>query len=187
MPNFTHDWFTPHSQYLWDATKELVGKPELQFLEIGCFEGRATVWFLDHFPTSRITCVDTFGGSREHEEAGIDFCAARDRFNLNIAPYPGRVELYICTSFEYLASCKRMFDLIYVDGSHMAADVLADAVLSHPLLKTGGFLAFDDYGWGLDLPDYQRPAPAIDAFIQCQGPNYQVVHKGYRVVLKKNE
>ena len=37
------------------------------------------------------------------------------------------------------------FDLVYIDASHEAADVLADAVLAWPLLKPGGFLGFDDY------------------------------------------
>jgi len=39
------------------------------------------------------------------------------------------------------------FDYISIDGSHEAADVLSDAVLSWPLLKTGGLICFDDYEW----------------------------------------
>ena len=61
---------------------------------------------------------------------------------------------------------RNFFDLIYIDGSHHAPDVLADAVLSFPLLKIGGVMIFDDYLWHLRGQDQlQCPKPAIDAFI----------------------
>jgi predicted O-methyltransferase YrrM len=41
----------------------------------------------------------------------------------------------------------RRFDFIYIDGSHVAPDVLLDAAMSFALLKPGGILAFDDYDW----------------------------------------
>ena len=41
----------------------------------------------------------------------------------------------------------RHYDVIYVDGSHTARDVLQDAVLGWGLLKRGGLMIFDDYLW----------------------------------------
>jgi len=78
------------------------------------------------------------------------------------------------------------FDFIYVDGSHQAADVLCDAILSFRLLKTNGVIAFDDYLWAEPLPygvdPVRCPKPAIDAFtnIYCRkvriisAPLYQI-------------
>ena len=43
----------------------------------------------------------------------------------------------------------RRFDLAYIDGSHMAADVYRDAALTWPLMKSGGVILFDDYEWDL--------------------------------------
>ena len=40
------------------------------------------------------------------------------------------------------------FDLVFVDGSHQATDVLTDAVISFQLLRLGGLMIFDDYLWG---------------------------------------
>jgi hypothetical protein len=61
------------------------------------------------------------------------------------------------------------FDLIYIDGSHQAPDVLTDAVMSFQLLRVGGVMIFDDYLWSMDKPGSQdvlkMPKPAIDAFI----------------------
>jgi hypothetical protein len=100
------------------------------------------------------------------------------------------------------------FDIIYIDGSHVAADVLTDAVLSWPLLKKGGFLIFDDYLMstmksGPDrLPDKvaQRkkteapflplelnPKAAIDAFMTVYRNNLEVIYSGYQVILKKRK
>jgi hypothetical protein len=60
------------------------------------------------------------------------------------------------------------FDFIYVDGSHQAPDVLADAFLSFRLLRENGVIAFDDYLWQEALPDgidsIRCPKLAIDAF-----------------------
>lgn len=67
-----------------------------------------------------------------------------------------------------MAKAIEPFDLIYIDGSHRAADVLIDAVMSFQLLRIGGMMIFDDYIWTME-PQGQEdllnmPKPAIDAF-----------------------
>jgi predicted O-methyltransferase YrrM len=87
---------------------------------------------------------------------------------------------------ELITHNEALFDLIYVDGSHQATDVLQDAILSFQLLRVGGLLIFDDYLWRLE-PDGQQdafnmPKPAIDAFVNVfqrklrvlELPNYQL-------------
>lgn len=172
---YTTDWSRSIS-YWPDMFKTLglVGKPHLHFLEIGCFEGRTTVWLLENVltdPTSRITVIDTFEGSPEFEPLGID-CNFRERFEQNVSAYKDKVLIWSGYSDVILKDWWHevgvgVYDFIYVDGSHEAADVLSDAVLSWPLLKPGGVMAFDDYKWGLGGPDWARPGPAIDAFVRC--------------------
>ena len=63
------------------------------------------------------------------------------------------------------------FDFVYVDGSHEAPDVLADALLAHRLVRAGGVIAFDDYLWS-PLPDgeqdhYLLVKPAVDAYVNA--------------------
>jgi hypothetical protein len=77
------------------------------------------------------------------------------------------------------------YDIIYIDGSHEADDVLEDAVLSHRLLKKGGVLIFDDYLWQLEGASNVRPKPAIDVFYAFFKDDYDVVHNGYQLLLKK--
>jgi len=60
------------------------------------------------------------------------------------------------------------YDFIYVDGSHLAKDVLIDAVLAWQILEPGGYLAFDDYTWTekprQEANPLDNPRLAIDAF-----------------------
>ena len=69
---------------------------------------------------------------------------------------------------DFIAGASQPFDLIYVDGSHTAPDVLTDAVLAFHLLRVGGVVIFDDYLWSMEAPlnvdPLNMPKPAIDAF-----------------------
>ena len=82
------------------------------------------------------------------------------------------------------------FDLVYIDGSHLACDVLCDAVLGFRLLKTGGVMIFDDYNWheglrsGIDL--MRCPKPAIDAFTTLYFNKIQIISAPlYQIYIQK--
>jgi len=77
------------------------------------------------------------------------------------------------------------FDLVYIDGSHEAADVLADAVLAWPLLKPGGLLGFDGYTWQTLPESERRPVPAIDAFLTAMRGRYQEVYRGHQLWVRR--
>lgn len=58
-----------------------------------------------------------------------------------------------------------MFDIIFIDASHEAIDVLSDAILSWNILNENGILIFDDYLWDKIEGDHFRPKIAIDTFV----------------------
>jgi hypothetical protein len=69
---------------------------------------------------------------------------------------------------KMLAEDEPKFDLIYIDGSHLACDVFLDAALAFALLRDGGVLIFDDYEYTTGENEGERfkhPKPAIDAFM----------------------
>jgi predicted O-methyltransferase YrrM len=78
------------------------------------------------------------------------------------------------------------FNFYYVDGSHIASDVMEDAILGWSLLKEGGIMIFDDYGWGAyqDQPT-MHPKLAIDSFFAVFKDHIKLLHKGYQVVVEK--
>lgn len=65
MYKFTQDWFTGHIPVWDEALKDFKGKPNIQYLEVGVFEGRAAVWMLENIltnPSSHLTGLDLFEG-----------------------------------------------------------------------------------------------------------------------------
>jgi predicted O-methyltransferase YrrM len=63
------------------------------------------------------------------------------------------------------------FDIVYIDGNHEPEYVLEDAVLAFRKVKVGGYLIFDDYGWG--GPDLTKRG--IDGFMNGYHKRIQVL------------
>lgn len=192
---FTADWFALHAR-VWDS---LIGRlMPTKILEIGSYEGRAASYLIEKCAAAgpiEIYCVDTWEGSHEHDKRTMPSVERRFDHNVMVAvqqaPHPVSFRKLKKPSIDALATLIAtdvpQFDLIYIDGSHQATDVLADAVLGFQLLRIGGIMIFDDYYWHEEPAGKQdffnMPKPAIDAFVnifqrklQFIGglPNYQV-------------
>lgn len=187
---FQSDWFSYYIP-LWEKTLgHLKGKPKLHFLEIGTFEGRSTIWLLENIlthPTSRITCVDTFQGSMEDKKLGVDSSKLEKTFkeNIKIGNFDKKTKIMKGESRKMLKKLPEgEFDFIYIDGSHVAADVLTDAVLSFCLLKKRGLLCFDDYHWEENPNHLYRPKMAIEAFLKIFREQYELIHRDEQVIVR---
>lgn len=161
---------------------KFTGRPGARMLEIGSYEGRWAIWFLENIlthPESKLVCVDPF--SNPPQEMRFDH-------NVKLCPAQARLEKRRGPSEAVLPQLERAsFDLIYVDGSHDAPFVLLDAMLSWELLKPGGILAFDDYEWEPQRPPELRPQLAIDLFLASHAGKYDLLRKGYQIVIEKKE
>jgi predicted O-methyltransferase YrrM len=189
MPTFTRDWFSHNAPVLEQALTHV--KARRQFLEVGCFEGMSTCWFLQNAldEVGEITCIDTFEGGIEHTVTSFE--GVRERFEENVAEMKRAaqtVTLLPMPSTQALAQLivqGRQFDFAYIDGSHVAADVLADACMAFSLLKPGAVMAFDDYLYGADKPVLETPKPAIDAFTLLYRERIKVLRMGYLAVVQR--
>lgn len=181
MPKtFTCDWFS-HNIPIWNKYLSEFKDRYIEVLEIGCFEGKATCWFLENL-IGHITCIDSFEGEEFANKLGVSIDGLKDRFLENVDSK--RVTLFEGRSNVILRSMlSGSFDLIYVDGSHYASDVLMDLYESLRLLHNGGILIADDYGWDIDPCVERRPKAAIDFFLAAA--SVTVLHLGYQAILKK--
>lgn len=180
----------------WDKfLYNFVGK-KINIMEIGTYEGEATTWFLKNLMTnkeSKIYAIDTFEGSPEY--IGTDFSKIKKTFFNNIKKTKRDnqvivMEMMSFTALNKLIYEKKMinqFDIIFIDASHEANDVILDAVLSWRLLKVEGILIFDDYKWKKIVQKNYRPALAIDSFIEIYKPEIEVLNIGWQFILKKIE
>ena len=188
---FTKDWFS-WAPPVWERLIPMLPERK-KFLEIGAFEGRATTWIVENMMENggKIVCIDTWEGGEEHVNGEMD--GAHQRFihniELLIEKHPTRIiNAYMGTSVKYLSQLidnHDPFDFIYIDGSHIAKDVLTDACMAWPLLKKDGIMVFDDYLWGdMSRPNHV-PKPAIDAFVNIFIEELKVVHMGYQYIVRK--
>ena len=188
---FTTTWFWDSAKNVWDSLIPQI-RPR-KVLEFGSFEGASACYLIRACAKDapfEIHCVDTWEGGIEHKTNGVPMQAVESRFHHNTklacASVAHPVKLMVHKGFSHLCLAQLLaetrgnyFDLVYIDGSHQAPDVLADAVLGFQLLAVGGWMIFDDYLWAEDLP-YGRdpvrcPKPAIDAFLNINFRRAQVL------------
>ena len=199
---YTENWFS--SQVGIDKIFTLNIENELHILEIGSFEGKSTVWFLDilSHPNSTITCIDPWTkytqdtdsfNSYFKENARWDFTSSKDLYLHNIKESGNENKVIIKHGFSHellpnLITENKEYDFIFIDGNHTAAFVLTDALMSWYTLKPGGIMVFDDYLWG--APDTKNsstttPKLAVDSFISVFKDYLEVLFTGPRVAIKK--
>lgn len=187
---FSSDWAAGHF-FAWAELLHPLKQKAVRILEIGSWEGRSALFFLNYLPKSRIVCIDTFGGNVEHQ-LDPHFAAlapkAEGQFDANLAALAHRVEKLKGDSTRILPElgiAGRRFDLAYVDASHMAADVYRDALLTWPMIEQGGIIIFDDYEWDIMLEARERPKLGIDAFLATIAGQYRELSRGYQLVIAK--
>ena len=182
-------WFENHRAE-WD-TFMARHKPQT-LLEIGSYEGASACYLIDTLARDaaiELHCVDTWEGSVEHTHGYLPMSLVEERFHRNTAlaiqsaAHPVNLVVHKGESGIILpeliaAKMQERFDLIYIDGSHRAPDVLFDAVVAFKLLKPGGLMIFDDYLWhdpSIESFDPLRnPKIAIDAFTNIYGQEIRI-------------
>jgi predicted O-methyltransferase YrrM len=187
----TTNWGLRHHQ-LWAEILAPRRAEPLRILEIGSWEGRSALFFLNYLPHSTIVCVDTFAGSIEHRawplaQREAQLSGIEKRFDHNLAPFADRVQKRKEDSLVALGKLGiegQRFDLVYVDGSHLALDVYRDAVLAWPLVAGGGIVIFDDYE-RKQGSERDWPQVGIDAFLETAKQGYEELSRGRQIVIRK--
>ena len=193
---FTQDWFNWAPEVWNKLTPMLSGRAgHRQFLEIGSFEGRSSIWIAENMMQDDdiLRCIDTWEGGEEHGAENMSEVEERFRANLIVAAekLPDRRIIQqkgtsVREIARWLTTDNQHFDFIYIDGSHLAKDVMTDACMAWPLLKPKGLMVFDDYLWVPNARDIlHRPKAAIDAFTNLFAEEVEIVHIGYQLIVRK--
>lgn len=196
LPSNRYEGLKQWGWYLDDLKgwKELLGRDEpVKVLEIGAFDGVSANLMLDLLfphPESEIHCVDPYLPDPTTPQVSS---TTRDVFlrNIETGGHEGRIFLYEGLSAEVLAwmiageGFWESFDFIYVDGSHVPAAALTDAVMGWYLLKPGGILGFDDYELKSEQQKWRRPNVGIDAFAAAFHPGLDWLKGGGRQFWRK--
>ncbi|MDC0450215.1 class I SAM-dependent methyltransferase [Pelagibacteraceae bacterium] len=116
-------------------------------LEIGSYEGRSSVFFLEYFNLNSLTAVDTWEGSPEHgEEIKNRMKDVENNFDHNVVNFKGVIK-HKTTSDSFFRSDENTYDLILIDGSHEGTQVAKDLENSFNCLNKQGYILSDDYDY----------------------------------------
>jgi predicted O-methyltransferase YrrM len=184
------NWFDGQKYNFEEQLRHLAGKPNLTFLQIGAYTGDASVWVLENIltdKTSFLLDVDTWAGSNEAEHSHINFDDVYDHYKKRMEQYPNVRSARNNSDNFFKSNTEPKFDFIYIDGGHTAEQVSKDAQSAWLAVKPNGIIAFDDYGWGIDLPPDTTPKPAIDNFLQEHANEYTQLVDSYQVWIRKND
>ena len=182
----SYDWFSGNIP-IWRHMLDKAGlsqKDEINYLEIGSFEGLSALFMLEEFPNCTVTCVDTWQGSDEHSSRLGS--SIEDNFDYNVRKYHDRLTKKKMSSHEFLISANdAKYDIIYVDGSHYSDDVIIDVLKSFDILKIGGLLILDDYLWKNYKNKNDNPAVAINFFLKNKRQLMKILYLRGQVILQK--
>lgn len=180
--------FHEHIRDNIQAIVEKIGKPNT-VIEIGVFEGYFTFNMTNTFakdnPNYTHYAIDPFNTSDDLEKDRIQ--EAFEKFYRMYKQYH-----YMENIVFYQTGIKEIYpnllqsgvkaDIIYIDGSHLASDVLEDLVFSWQLLNVGGAIICDDTGsWMFSEKNGNRPLQkspriAVEGFINCNWDKIELVH-----------
>jgi predicted O-methyltransferase YrrM len=166
--------------------KPFIGQP-VKALELGCFNGTASAWMLANIlthPDAFLMCVDSLEGIPSLPD--LNGFVLEAAFEERTRPWSNRVNLIRGTTQQVLPLLMqehRQFDFFYIDASHVARDVLFDAVCCYRLAKVGSVMIFDDYGLNWDLPDLPCKV-GVDAFLAAHAQHFRVIGGEYQLAVE---
>jgi len=189
------NWFKVTAEYNFNKfLAHFKNEPNLNFLQLGVYTGDASLWIIENIfckENCLLTDVDTWLGSDEEIHRRMNFDEVFSIYKNKIQKYSSLVNTKRQDTVSFLRSNiniqpNSFYDFIYIDADHKAASVLVDGELSWRLLKSGGIMAFDDYNWGMNLHEFQRPKLGIDMFLNKHLKELDVLSVNQQVWVKKH-
>jgi hypothetical protein len=173
---FTKDTFTDKISSWTKLLNEFKGKPGINYLEIGTFEGRSALWVLENLlthPTSKLTIIDVF------EENNYKTFVS----NVNLSGEANKFKIMTGLSTHRIRELPfNSVDFAYIDGSGKGIIMLSDLVNTWNLVKVHGLIICSRYSLNTALrkalnlqPDDPGPHEAIDAFLKLYKPYVSVL------------
>ena len=146
----SNGWFEQQAEPIWNKYLLPLNGQVRSYLEVGCCEGRSLVWILENLDPSLAVGVDPYIPPRRMQADAYRTYRDNCRWNLTRWIQDGKVRLYehpsswLMTDRGWRRVKRESFDLCYLDGSHLASDLMLDAILCWERLRRGGIMVFDD-------------------------------------------
>ena len=185
--NFTdNDWFSPNIP-IWQMIFNKINTVEkkLEYLEIGAYEGRSTIFVCENFQNIKVTVVDPYIEYDEMDAVvkNSNMEEVFERFKQNTFNFSERIDIYRNSSEDFFKKNIKKFDIIYIDGSHFYLDVKNDLINSLKIIKKNGIIILDDFIWDHYEKIQENPIGGILPTIQAN-PNLKIESISNQIILK---
>jgi len=185
---FTSDWVSHHAPVWQELLADVVGKPGALGLEIGVFEGRSALWWLENILTGEGARLKAIEPWRQKFEANLAVLREMGFGEDRLEVFWGHAQEVI----RRFHSIRPQLDFAYIDGGKDADAVLQNSVLVWLLLKPGGVLIWDDYRWewqeGSISPQVAHPPRiGIDAFLSAHDGKFEELHRDWQIAVRKTK
>jgi predicted O-methyltransferase YrrM len=182
---YTQTWFL-NSEIYRHITNYFDTSSEIHVLEIGSFEGLSSVFFADtliRHTSSTLTCVDPFLHIENNDHQNLlHNVEANFDYNISNCDNASKVTIHKCTSDDFFHHINtKVYDCIYIDGSHQTEVIIRDMENSFRNLKRRGIMWMDDYMGGND----GTIKNTMDGFLEKYNGQYEVIHCGYQLGIRK--
>jgi hypothetical protein len=198
MYNWTNDLPVGEKQYFLDVinyfnqtyTKVSLSE-KINVLEIGTYTGISLINIINNIPNSIGIGLDMWSSYNENNLLeNMDKLEIEKSFYKNISTFKLENRITGLKSDSTIALLDfikngKMFDFIYVDGSHLLLDCYSDLILSWSILEKGGIIGIDDYTYKYQSI-LESPFEAVNHFLKKYEGKYKILYKGYRVFLQKS-
>jgi hypothetical protein len=176
-----NDWFSANIK-IWEKFVKKINN--INYLEIGSFEGRSTVFISELKNTNSITAIDTWEGSDEHTT--ISFVKVFENFKKNInTTNKSNIIFFRGKSDNFFKKNKNTYNLIYIDGSHEYCQVKRDFKNSFKFLEKNGYIICDDFNWFFYKDINKNPMKAILECYDKYKKNLSVEFLNHQIIFKK--
>ena len=182
---YSQNWFLD-SEIRRDLVKFLDKTSQNNILEIGCFEGLSSVFFADNFldnPKSNLMCIDPFLtiNNNDHHQFLQNNEEINFDFNISNCKNVDKITIHKITSDNFFENNNQTYNFIYIDGCHEPIFIKRDMENSFNILEKNGIMWMDDYGGG----DGIQIRNTMDTFLEKYNEQYELIHKGYQLAIRK--
>lgn len=152
-----------HYHILYDIANTYPKDTNITYVEIGCYAGGSACLMLQR-PNTKVISIDL--GQPISKETVYSNVKNLNRFNNPYNYLEGDSQTHEMVS--RLKELTNEVDILFIDGDHSYQAVINDFMLYEGLVKSGGYVVFDDYR------DYDCPGTkiAVDEIVEAVKERY---------------
>lgn len=182
---FTNKWFLNNLEiFSYFLPKDKNKK--FNYLEIGCFEGLSSYYVLSEYEFVNAFLVDLWGAPNPNSQIlSNNFDSIEEHFDQNLSKFKfTKIKDDSVISMRKLLRENKIFDFIYIDGSHNGEDILSDAIEAFKILKVNGLIFFDDF-LQHDNDRILQSYVGIEKFLSLYSDNLKIEYFQNNLIVRK--